>query len=372
MMISLEKQLDQVIGLQDFPVGGAVVVIKDNQVLYSKGFGKSQLGTNEKAFTTDTIVSIQSISKSFTAAALMQLVEKGLLELDTPLVEYLPYFRTTDKLMSNTITVKQLLSHTAGFSGNLGIGNLISPNASEFNVFGNLKAQIGITDSVLQSINTREDVTKYFTSVALSYPPGSNWSYCTDAYIIAADLFEKVSGLNWDEYMENVLFKSLRLDRTTLHVERVCQEKDSAKYYTSTDNILHNIFKPDANMNVFESPFPVNLTGAPMGFIYSTANDLGQYLSLYMSEHPFMSQSMIERMYKPVWQSDSIFGYALGWGTRRAENHFFIEHGGGFPGVSAFVCMAPSERIGVAVVSNHDETPTQKICYKVIDTLLQN
>ncbi|OXM17092.1 serine hydrolase domain-containing protein [Paenibacillus herberti] len=371
MVTSLETQLDQVICIQDFPVGGAVVVVKDNQVLYGKGFGKSRLGVNERAFTTDTIVSIQSISKSFTAAALLQLVEKGLLELDTPLVKYLPYFQTTDKLLSNSITVKQLLSHTAGFSGDLGIGNLICPNASDFNVFESLKAHYGITDSILQSINKREDVTKYFTSIALSHPPGSNWSYCTDAYIIAADLFEKVSGLQWDEYMDDVFFKRLKLNRTTLHVEKVQQDEDSAQYYSETDNTLHNIIKRNSNMDVFETPFPVNLLGAPLGFIYSTANNLGRYLSSYMSEHPFMSQTIIDRMYDPVWQFDNESGYALGWGTRRVESHTFIEHGGGFPGVSAYVCMAPSERIGVVVVSNHDKTPTQKICYKVIDTILQ-
>lgn len=372
MVTFLETLLDHAICKQDFPVGGAVVVVKDNEVIYGKGYGKSQLGINERDFTTDTIVSIQSISKSFTAATLLQLMEKGILELDTPLVNYLPYFRTTDKLMSNSITVKQLLSHTAGFSGELGIGNLISPNASEFRVFEDLKAHYGLTNSVLQSINKREDITKYFNSVTLSHPPGSNWSYCTDAYIIAADLFEKSSGLKWDEYMENVLFKTLKLDRTTLYVEKVRQEEDSAKYYTTTDNILLNIIKPDANLDVFESPFPVNLTGAPMGYIYSTANNLGRYLSLYMSKHPFMSQFMIDRMFEPVWRFDNESGYALGWGTKQAESHIFIEHGGGFPGVSAFVCMVPSERIGVAVVSNHDETPAQKICYKVIDTLLHN
>ncbi|MGG4048765.1 serine hydrolase domain-containing protein [Paenibacillus favisporus] len=371
MVTSLETQLDRVICKQDFPVGGAVVVVKDNQVLYGKGFGKSRLGRNERDFTTDTIVSIQSISKSFTAAALLQLVEKGLLELDTPLVKYLPYFRTTDKLMSDSITVKQLLSHTAGFSGDLGIGNLISPNASEFNVFESLKVHFGVTNTVLQSISKREDVTKYFNSVALSYPPGSNWSYCTDAYIVAADLFEKVSGLKWDDYMENVLFRSFKMNRTTLHVERVQQEEDSAQYYTATDSILHNIIKPNANMDVFESPFPVNLLGAPMGFIYSTANNLGGYLSSYMNKHPFMPQSMIDLMYEPVWKFDSENGYALGWGTREVGSRTFIEHGGGFPGVSAYVSMAPSDRVGVVVVSNHDKTPTQKICYKVLDTLFQ-
>ncbi|MCM3749267.1 beta-lactamase family protein [Paenibacillus pasadenensis] len=371
MVTSVEAKVDDVIFLEDFPVGGAVVVVKDNQVLYGKGFGKSRLGVSGKAFTTDTIVSIQSISKSFAAAVLMQLVEKGLLELDKPLVQYLPYFKTTDQFMSNSITVKQLLSHTAGFPGDVWIGNLVSPNASEFNEFKSLKEHCGITDFTLQSINNREDVTKYFASVALSYPPGANWIYCTDAYIIAADLFEKVSGLQWDEFMENVFFKSLKLNRTTLYAEKVQQDEGSAQYYTSADTTLRNMIKSDANMDVYESPFPVNPLGAPLGFIYSTANDLGKYLSSYMSENPLMSQTMINRMHEPVWQINRESGYALGWGTRRTRNHTFIEHGGGFPGVSAYVCMVPSKRIGVVVVSNHDKTPSQTICYKVIDTLLE-
>lgn len=95
-------------------------------------------------------------------------------------------------------------------------------------------------------------------------------------------------------------------------------------------------------------------------------------MSSYMRELSYLSQPMIDEMFEPVWQFDGETGYALGWGTRRKENLTIIEHGGGFPGVSAYVCMIPSDRIGVAVVSNHDGTPTQKIGNQMLDLLLQD
>ncbi|MEC0091019.1 serine hydrolase domain-containing protein [Paenibacillus macquariensis] len=367
MSLSLETQLDNVICPQDFLVGGAVTVVKDNQIVYGKGFGRSRLGENEQDFTPDTIVSIQSISKSFTAALLLQLVEDGKLELDAPLVQYLPYFRTTDILVSNTITVEQLLSHTAGFSGDIGSGNLLCPNIREFSMYDEMKEQCMISNSILQRISNREDVTKSFESITLSHTPGTNWSYCTEAYMIAADLFEKVSGKKWDECMEDLMTKRLHLKRTTLDAEKVQEDENSAQYYCSH----HNVNEHNLETNVSESPFPINALGAPMGFIYSTANDLCTYLASYMNDNPFMSQAMIDHMYEPVWRFDEKEGYSLGWGIRQHEGHIIIEHGGGFPGVSAYVCMVPSKKIGVVVVSNHDETPSQNICYAVLDSLLQ-
>ncbi|WP_211745838.1 serine hydrolase domain-containing protein [Paenibacillus sp. Marseille-Q4541] len=371
MRLTLEEQLNHVIRPQDFLVGGAVVVVKDSQVMYGKGFGKARIGENERDFTPDTIISIQSISKSFTAASLLHLVEKGMLELDAPVVQYLPYFQTTEKRISNTITVRQLLSHTAGFAGDIGIGYLLCTNAKKFREFDEVKKQYGVTDSDLEKIKNREDITKFFKSVPLSHAPGTDWSYCTDAYMIAADLYEKVSGQRWDKYIEDVLFKKLDLKRTTLHAENIYKDENSALYYCSNQEILHHVTKPNLDMDVFECPYPINSLGAPMGFIYSTANDLGKYLSSYMSEAPFISQAMMNPMYEPVWHFDRETGYGLGWGTREEGNLLIIEHGGGFHGISAYVCMVPSERLGVVVVSNHDETPSQEICYTVLDTLLQ-
>lgn len=371
MTASIINRLNHCINLKDFLVGGAVTVIKDNQAVYQRGFGKARLGLKATDFTPDTIVCIMSLAKSFTAAALLRLADEGHIDLDTPLRKYLPYFRTTDRSKSDLITVKQLLSHTAGFAGDLGIGDLLSTNAHEFVWYDRMKKKYGITNSVLRSIHKREDVTKYVEAVSLTQQPGCSWNYCTDAYIIAADLFEKVSGQSWDEYMELIMFKEINLTRTTLSASKVQQDEEHACYYTSVVNSLSDGQRNENGSEVSDSPFPVNPLSAPMGFMYSTASDLGSYMSAYMREDPFMPRHLIDLMFEPVWQFDPEEGYALGWGTSKENGYNVIEHGGGFQGVSAYLCMVPSEQLGVVVLSNHDKTPAQQVCYKLLNTVLQ-
>ena len=371
MAESWDTFIGNAVNSSDFPVGGAVAAVKDGRIVYEKGFGKARLGAEERDFTPNTLTSIQSVSKSFTAASLLKLAEDRLLDLKAPLVTYLPYFRTADKQASDRITVEQLLSHTAGFPGEIGIGNLMCTNVREFSVFESVKEECGLTDSILSGITSREDVTKYFSTVNLPHPPGSNWDYCTEAYIIAADLFEKVGGRSWDEYMEQVMFGRLGLNRTTLDPDKVLTDMDSARYYTGDVSILMNPVKPDPGRKAYETPFPQNRLGAPMGFIYSTARDLARYLSSYMTDEPFIPKELMARMHEPVWNLDNEEGYALGWGTLRKGNLMMIEHGGGFPGVRSYVCMVPAKGIGAVVVSNHDETPAREICDAVMERLLE-
>ncbi|TYP76660.1 serine hydrolase domain-containing protein [Paenibacillus methanolicus] len=361
MSLSLETVIENHLSPRDFLVGGAVVVVKDGHAIYEKGFGHARLGSQEKRFTADTIACVMSIAKSFTAAALLTLVGEGRLHLDDPLVRYLPYFRTTDPEASGLITVKHLLSHTAGFGGDLGIGDLVAPNAAEFAFYDQLRQQVGLPDSSLSSIRSREDITRFIRKVALADRPGNSWHYCTDAYIVAADLFEKVSLQSWDAYIEDVLFKGLHLNRTTLDAEKVRQDDDHANYYTS---------EASDDRRILPSPFPVNPLAAPMGFLYSTAKDLARYLNAYMTDRSLLSPPLMEKMFEPVWRFDPHEGYALGWGTSAEKGYTVIEHGGGYQGVSAYLCMVPSEKLGVIVLANHDQTPSQNICYRVLRALL--
>ncbi|MGZ9585166.1 serine hydrolase domain-containing protein [Paenibacillus marinisediminis] len=368
----LDKSLEQYLNECEskFPVGGAIVISKNSNVIYAKGFGKARLGEDAIDFTPDTLVSIQSVSKSFAAASIMKLVEDNLVSLDAPLVDYLPYFQTTDKSISDQITVKQLLSHTTGLPGDLAIGNLITPNRQEFTAFDTLKSQFGITDDDLERIHTPEDVTRYLRNVTLECEPGKKWSYCTDGYIVVADLFEKVSGMRWNDYLENELVPNLNLDRTTLNYKKVMQDSNSASYYTNNGDAFVNIVRPDAHMDVFSTPFPINPIGAPMGFIYSTANDLTTYLSSYMQEESFLTKESISAMTESIGKIDDDGSYGLGWATWNNNGYKVVEHGGGFIGVSCNISMVPTAGISIVVVSNHDQTPAYLICKDIVDILL--
>ena len=201
-------------------VGLSVAIVKDSDIIYSKGFGYSQIQPVNRPIDGDTVMSIQSISKNFMALSIMQLVEKNLISLDHTVVKYLPYFRTKNKEHSDTITIRHLLSHTAGFPSNLGIANMIAPNVKE--IFSDTPTEFqealdyyNLTEEEIRIIQTRDDITKWFKKVELEYPVGKGWNYCTDAYVILADLFEKVTGCNWETYLRDEILTPLNMNRTT-------------------------------------------------------------------------------------------------------------------------------------------------------------
>src|ERR1700730_2482910 len=93
--------------------GFSVVVVKDNKVIFSKGYGIEKKGAN-KSFTPATVIAVGSLTKSFTALAVMKLVEKGKLSLDAPVIKYLPWFHTANKEQSDKITIRMLINNTSG------------------------------------------------------------------------------------------------------------------------------------------------------------------------------------------------------------------------------------------------------------------
>jgi len=270
-------------------VGTSVAFVYENEIIYAKGFGKSRVNP-EKEITPNTIMSIQSITKSFASSAIMHLVEKNLIDLDKPLVEYLHYFKTSNKNESDKITVRQLLSHTAGLP-NHGIANIVCSNRKEFTTFDEWKKEIGVTDEDIEKIKSFEDITKYFSKLDLNFSPGEGWSYSTDAYAIVGDLFEKVSGENWHEYVQKNIFDKIGMERTTLDPLRVKEDDDSGRFYITIDSKLEEV------------PFPTNPIAAPIGFIYSSAIDMAKYLSIHMNyeNNPLLSVDSIKEMQKPCY-----------------------------------------------------------------------
>lgn len=350
-------------------VGLSVAFVYDDNIIYHKGFGKSRLNP-EREITSDTIMSIQSITKSFAATSIMQLVERGLIELVDPIAKYLPYFQTSNKVASDSITVKQLLSHTAGFPNNVDIANLICPNRREFKD-NEWQEKIEKHEATLDSINSLEDITRYFSYVDLDYRPGKGWEYCTDAYSIVGDLFEKISGKPWAEYIEDKIFKPIGMDRTTLNPTKAMNDEDSSRYYLSKDN------------HIEEVPFPTNPIAAPIGFIYSTAKDMAKYLAAHMEYgySPILKSRSIADMQNPIGKVskklhkkfDNLkeISYGLGWFIGKYKDLKIVEHSGGYHGVKTHASMVPCRKLGIVALSNYEETNPIHICRKAIDIFLE-
>lgn len=352
-------------------VGVSVAIVKDSDIIYSKGFGYSQIHPVNQPIDADTLMSIQSISKNFMALSIMQLVERNLVSLDDTVITYLPYFRTKDKQQSDTITIRHVLSHTAGFPSDLGIANMTAPNVRE--IFSDTPTEFqealdfySLTEEEINRIQTREDITKWFEKVELEYPVGNGWNYCTDAYVILADLYEKVTGSNWESQLNDEILADLNMNRTTSDSHKVEEDPNSARYYLGEDKT--------------ETPFPKNAISAPIGYLYSTANDLGKYLAFHLNkESNVLRSDLIEEMQKPVhlvseeWRFGSeVRSYGLAWFTDTYRGHRVVEHGGGQMAVRSLMTMVPELNLGVVVLLNFDGTTHHDICDKIIDFFIDS
>ncbi|WP_313894118.1 serine hydrolase domain-containing protein [Psychrobacillus sp.] len=352
-------------------VGLSVAVVEGSGIIYSKGFGYSQIQPENQSIDGDTLMSIQSISKNFMALSIMQLVEKRVISLDHTVAKYLPYFRTKNKQQSDTITIRHLLSHTAGFPSNLGIANMIAPNVKE--IFSDTPTEYqealdyyNLTEEETTSIQTREDITKWFNKVELEYPVGMGWNYCTDTYVILADLFEKVTGCNWETHLRDEILIPLNMNRTTSDSHVVEKDANSARYYLGEDKI--------------EIPFPKNSISAPIGYLYSTANDLGKYIKFHLNkESTILRSDLINEMQNPVhlvseeWRFESNNrSYGLAWFVDNYRGFRVVEHGGGQLAVRSLMTMVPELNLGIVVLLNFDSTMHHDICRKIIDIFIDS
>ncbi|WP_053367859.1 serine hydrolase domain-containing protein [Bacillus sp. FJAT-27245] len=366
----LDQITDFINGLceEQHTVGISVSITLEKEIVYAKGFGYSQLGKQPlKKITPNTIMSIQSVSKNFMATSILQLEESGLIDLDDRLVDYLPYFQTKDNKLSDKITIRQVLSHTAGFPSDLGIANLIAPHLREIHSgnptgYQNVLDYFRLTEKELNQIKSREDITKWFSKVELSYPPGAEWQYCTDAYVIVCDLFEKVSGQCWESHLQKNIFQPLGMTRTTCDHSCVEADDDIASYYLGEE------MKP--------MPYPKNPISAPIGFIYSTANDLAKYLSAHMEVTSILKNTSKTTMQTPVtyvtgdWKKESeVRGYGLAFFTDNYKGLKLVEHAGGQLAVRASISMIPEKKLGVTVLLNFNSPIFHTINRKVFDIL---
>ena len=284
--------------------------------------------------------------------------------LDDPVSKYLPYFQLQDELfIKNPITIKQLLSHTAGFPEYIPIASLKDKNLLQMYrgipQYKEIMSQF--SDEVLDKIKSREDVTRYFTNVKLQYKPGEGWQYCTDAYVIAGDLLEKVTGITWEEYLHNNIFSRLQLHRTFTDPVQLRQETDQTHYYTFDGSRIREV------------PTPMNPICAPAGFIYSTVNDITKYLLSHMDfvKSPLLNEKSLITMQDMIAKRSVNLGYGLGWKIRSYLDIKIVEHGGGYPGVAAYVAMIPSVGFGVVLFSNCDQVPVKEICEKVTNEFIE-
>ncbi len=305
--------------------GLAIAIVQDGTVVYQHGLGEAAPG---RPTTPSTPFILGSLSKSFTALAVMQLVEAGKLALDAPVQRYIPWFHVEGNpasvggdLLSAHITIRHLLCHTSGISRYEGRKLLSSSN----------------------SRTLQEAVRDLHNGV--THLVGSIFQYSNTNYTILGYLIEVVSGLSYEEYLQQHIFSPLNMQQSFTDEQQAIQHGLAQGYRWW-----------------FGFPFPYQapylIEAVPAAFVVSTAEDMAKYLIACLdagtSNGALLSHRGFNEMYAPqgLTKRDDNFNYGLGWRTGRYAGEEMLRHGGEVSNFRADMVLLPQRNLGVVVLAN--------------------
>ena len=286
---------------------GAVLVARDGEILFDKGYGSANLEWNI-ANDGDTKFRLGSVTKQFTGVAILLLQERGKLTLDAPVKTYLPDAPAAwDK-----VTVRHLLTHSSGI-----------PNFTSFPDYGTTKTLPATHDSLIAR----------FRDKPLDFAPGEKFSYSNSGYVLLSAMIEKLSGQSYAEFVTANLFKPLGMADTGYDSHAMILPRRAAGYAPAKDGPV--------NADYISMTIP---QGA--GALYSTTRDLLKW------QRGLYGGKLLKPASLAAFRTPYKSGYALGVGVQSADGVTTIEHGGGIEGFNTSLAYDPDRKITVVVLGN--------------------
>lgn len=303
---------------------GSILVARGDEVLLSKGYGSADL---EKQIPNDpkTKFRLASVTKQFTAAAILLLEERGKLKIDAPVKKYLPDVPAAwDK-----VTIFHLLTHTSGI-----------PSFTDFPEYQLLRVYPA----------TPAQLVARFRDKPLEFAPGEKWNYSNSGYVLLGYLLEKVSGEPYAKFVKENIFAPLGM-------------KDSG--YDSNEEVIEH----RATGYAREASGPVKAAYIHMsipfsaGALYSTTEDLLRWEQGLFGGKLLKAESL-QKMTTPFKS-----GYALGVGVLTKDGHKAVSHNGGIEGFRTHLSYYPEDKITIAVLGNLESSAGEKIASKLAELL---
>lgn len=308
--------------------GASLAIVEGDKIVHQRGFGRAR--PRGETPTPQTPFFIGSLTKSFTALAVMQLVEAGKIELDAPVQRYLPWFRVADPQASAQITVRHLLNQTSGLP--------LWPS------------EIALADFD-DSPDAVERQVRALSSIKIKRPVGSKCEYSNFNYNILGLIVQAVSGQSYAGYVRNHIFNPLEMRYS----------------YTAKADAKPNGLAV-GHRHWFSLPFPVPdmpVPGGslPSGQLISCAEDMARYLIAHLNGGrcggvQILSQAGIDEMHRGVAEikMGDISGgfYGMGWFDIDLGRTKTYSHGGNVPDFSAFMAIVPEYKKGVILLFNAD------------------
>jgi CubicO group peptidase (beta-lactamase class C family) len=316
--------------------GAALALIKDGKIVLEKGYGFRDLESHAPV-TTATLFNVGSISKSFTALGIAQLVDQQKADLDAPAINYLPDLRLSDPNLAQAVTLRRLLSHSSGFPPDEQWPQKVPP--------------------------TRGGIVGEFATMPISAPPGTRFQYCSRCIVLAACILERITGQSWEDYTRAQIFEPLGITTASFGPLGLEQAADHAQPYRH-DPVSGYVPVPWGRLRY------LNPLG-PGGGIDANIDDMARYALLQLGDgtvsgHRFVSAQMMGELHRPEiavgadWPEAARIQdqhYALGWFTGNVGGAHLVYHNGANPGFRASIFLVPSAKVGIVILTNGESNP---------------
>ena len=296
--------------------GAAVALIKNGKITHLKGFGRIE--ETGAPVTPQTPFQIASMTKSFTSLVVLQLANEGLLSIDDPVVKYIPYFRTSDSHISDTITIRQLMNHRSGIS----------------TLDGNRYQR-----TTYRGKDALEQAVGMLSRAHLETLPGKRFHYSNANYAVLADLIEVVDKTTFEKALEARVFSRIGMINTYVQVPTRPVEPEAK-----------------GNLQWFGIPIESHFIAGRMmmgaGGVTTSAEDLAKYMIAISRNDP----RIVPPALSDSWTRARRIGYEFGWEHDEYDGQPVIFHNGENPGFRSIMMYAPKSGRGALFLTNMSGT----------------
>lgn len=307
--------------MEQWQIPGIAVGVYRDGAITTAGYGTGNIETGLPV-TAETVFQIGSITKVFLTTLLMQLVEAGKADLDSPVITYLPELQLADPEAQATITLRHLVTHTSGLEGDW------------FPDFG--PGDDALT-RLLSELHTLEQIT----------PPGGPWSYCNSGFYLAGAIIERLTGQTFEAAMRERIFAPLGMDHTTFFAHEAILWSASAGH----------LQEPGDPAPAVARPYPLARCANPAGGIITNVADLFRFAAFHLGDGTvhgkrLLTSASLTAMRTPQVRVHSASEWGLGWGISRNHDVMLISHNGGTNGFITQFTVIPERRAAFAILTN--------------------
>ncbi|SHG86997.1 serine hydrolase [Winogradskyella jejuensis] len=328
----LDKLIQETLTTFDVP-GISVGILKDNQIIYSRGFGVRSLETKKK-MNAETKVGVASNSKGFTCFALAMLIDEGKLNWDDKVRKYIPEFQLHDPYITEAFTIRDLVTHRSGLG--LGSGDLMFfPEGSDFTI-----------QDIIDNQKYIKPQSQFRT----------DFRYNNNMYIVAGEVLKRVSGMSWEDFIETRIMRPVGMVNSKASYNRVTDKSNIIEAHTRTEG------------KVIQIPHDWSPTANAAGGIVSNVRDMLTWAQFLMNDavtvdgtrllsseqfHELWQLQTPLKVRKGDWYDSNFRGYGLGWFLTDVKGgHKQVYHTGGLLGTVTQFTMIPDLNLAIVVLTN--------------------